>query len=49
MIISEDILHDSVYVFNELFIMNDKHYETLNLSIEVHKLIISVALRKLIH
>ena len=40
MIISKDISHDSVHVFNKHFNMNDKRYETLNLSIEVHKLII---------
>ena len=40
-IISEDILHNSVHVLNIFFYMNDKRYETLNLSIECHNLIIT--------
>ena len=39
-IIIENILHNSVHVLN-IFYMNDKRYETLNLSIEWHNLIIT--------
>ena len=38
---SEDILHNSVHVLNNFFYMNDKRYETLNLLIECHYLIIT--------
>ena len=37
---SEDILHNSVHVLT-IFYMNDKRYETLNLSIKCHNLIIT--------